>query len=41
MRFYVYDRRISLEVFHAVSDGGGALVFFKTLLAVYLREPGT
>ena len=40
VRFYVYDRRISLEVFHAVSDGGGALVFFKTLLAVYLRELG-
>ena len=40
VRFYCYDRRISLEVFHAVSDGGGALVFFKTLLAVYLRELG-
>ena len=40
VRFYVYERRISLEVFHAVSDGGGALVFFKTLLAVYLRELG-
>ena len=40
VRFYCYERRISVEVFHAVSDGGGALVFFKTLLAVYLRELG-
>ena len=40
VRFYCYEHRISVEVFHAVSDGGGALVFFKTLLAVYLRELG-
>lgn len=40
VRFYYYEKRISLEVFHAVSDGAGALVFFKTLLAVYLRERG-
>ena len=40
VRFYYYERRISVEVFHAVSDGGGALVFFKTLLTVYLREMG-
>ena len=40
VRFYYYEKRISVEVFHAVSDGGGALVFFKTLLAVYLRELG-
>ena len=40
VRFYYYERRISIEVFHAVSDGGGALVFFRTLLAVYLREMG-
>lgn len=40
VRFYYYERRISLEVFHALSDGAGSLVFFKTLLAVYLRELG-
>ena len=40
VRFYYYHCRISVEVFHAVSDGGGALVFFKTLLAVYLGELG-
>ena len=40
VRFYYYRRRISLEVFHALSDGSGALTFFRTLLAVYLRETG-
>ena len=40
VRFFYYERRISLEVFHAVSDGAGSLTFFRTLLAVYLRELG-
>ncbi len=40
IRFFYYERRISLEVFHAVSDGAGSLVLFRTLLAVYLRELG-
>lgn len=40
VRFFYYERRISLEVFHAISDGAGALVFLRTLLAVYLRELG-
>ncbi len=40
VRFFVYDRRISIEVFHALSDGGGAIVFFVTLLAEYLRQLG-
>lgn len=40
VRFYYYERRISIEVFHAISDGGGAMVFLRTLLAVYLREKG-
>lgn len=29
-----------MEVFHAISDGAGTLVFLRTLLAVYLRELG-
>ena len=33
VRFYYYRNRISIEVFHALSDGGGAIVFFRTLLA--------
>ena len=40
MRFFYYERRIAVEVFHAVSDGVGTLTMFKTLLAVYLREMG-
>lgn len=40
VRFYVYRSRISIEVFHALSDGAGALVFFRTLLAAYLRALG-
>lgn len=40
VRFFYYEHRISLEVFHAISDGGGAIIFFRTLLAVYLRELG-
>lgn len=40
VRVYYYQKRISIECFHAVSDGIGALIFFKTLLAVYLREGG-
>lgn len=40
VRFYVYENRISIEVFHALSDGGGAMVFFKTLLAEYFRRLG-
>jgi len=40
VRFYYYEHRISFEAFHALSDGAGALVLFRTLLAVYLRELG-
>ena len=40
IRFYYYEKRVSLEVFHALSDGAGALVFFRTVLAAYFRETG-
>ena len=40
IRFFYYGHRISLEVFHVLSDGAGAVTFFRTLLAVYLRELG-
>ncbi len=39
-RVRVKGRRIALEMHHALSDGGGALVFFKTLLAQYFRYRG-
>jgi len=32
------DAWIALEVFHAVTDGAGALVFLKTLIAEYLEQ---
>ena len=35
-----YQSRISLEVFHALTDGTGGLVFLKTLAAQYLRLGG-
>ena len=40
IRFYYYEHRISFEAFHAISDGSGAMVFFRTVLAEYLRERG-
>lgn len=40
IRFYYYERRISFEAFHAISDGAGALIFFRTVLAEYLRQRG-
>lgn len=40
IRFYYYQHRISFEAFHAISDGAGALKFFRTLLAEYLRQRG-
>ena len=40
IRFFYYERRISLEVFHALSDGAGAMTFFRTVLAAYLRHTG-
>lgn len=36
-RVIVYGKRIALEIFHSVTDGSGALVFLKTLLAEYLQ----
>lgn len=40
VRVYYYQRRISLEVFHSISDGLGALYLLRTLTAVYLRLKG-
>ncbi len=35
-RVFYYNRRISIEVFHALSDGKGALGFMHTLVSHYL-----
>ena len=40
IRIYYYRCRISLEVFHSLSDGSGALKLLKTITAVYLRLKG-
>jgi len=37
-RVIVYKNRIALEIYHALTDGNGAMVFLKTLVAEYLRE---
>ncbi len=38
MRVRVYENRIAVEIFHAITDGNGGLVFLKTLVAAYLKE---
>lgn len=37
-RVCIYKRRISLEVFHALADGMGAVHFLRTLVWFYLSE---
>lgn len=38
LRVIVYKRRIALEIFHSITDGNGALVFLKSLVAEYLQQ---
>jgi len=37
-RVIVYEKRIAVEFFHAVTDGNGGLVFLKTLVSEYLYQ---
>lgn len=37
-RVYYFKKRISLEVFHALADGMGAMRFLRTLVYFYLSE---
>jgi len=37
-RVLVRDNSISVEFFHIITDGGGALFFLKTLLNIYFRH---
>ncbi len=39
--FFHYRNRISLEMFHSLSDGGGAFQFLKTILYRYHELKGT
>lgn len=38
LRVIVWQRRVAVEFFHSLTDGNGALVFLKSLLAEYLRQ---
>ena len=38
VRVLVYQKRIAVEIFHSLTDGNGALVFLKTLVAEYLQQ---
>jgi len=38
LRIIAYDRRIAVEYFHSLTDGTGALVFLKSLVAEYLEQ---
>lgn len=40
IRVLYYDRRISVEFFHSITDGSGGMIFLKTLGAEYLRLRG-
>ena len=37
-RIIVYKNRIAVEFFHSLTDGNGALIFLKNLLAEYLEQ---
>ena len=39
-KVYYFENRVSVEFYHAITDGFGASRFFMTLLAVYLRLTG-
>lgn len=39
-RVFYYEKRISVEIYHAIADGYGATRFFMTLVAAYLRQTG-
>ncbi|MBQ3085589.1 MAG: alpha/beta hydrolase fold domain-containing protein [Clostridia bacterium] len=37
-RVLYYKRRIAVEIFHSLTDGTGALIFLKSLVAEYLQQ---
>ncbi len=37
-RVIVYGKRIAVEFFHSLTDGNGALIFLKTLIAEYIQQ---
>lgn len=39
-RVFYYNNRVTLEIFHALTDGFGSTVFLSTIVAEYLRMKG-
>ena len=37
-RVLVYDKRVAVEFFHALTDGNGGLIFLKTLVSEYIYQ---
>ncbi|WP_291855860.1 hypothetical protein [Marinilabilia sp.] len=40
LRFLIWEKSISLEVSHILTDGGGAFEFLRTVLILYFKECG-
>jgi NRPS condensation-like uncharacterized protein len=40
IEIYYHRQRISIEIFHSITDGRGGMEFLKTLTLAYLREKG-
>ena len=38
LRVVVYHRRIAIELFHSLTDGTGAMIFLKSLVAEYIQQ---
>ncbi len=38
LRVIVYKNRLALELFHALTDGNGAMIFLKSLTAEYIQQ---
>lgn len=38
LRVIAYKKRIAVEIFHSLTDGTGALIFLKSLVAEYLQQ---
>ncbi len=37
-RVIVYENRVALELFHSITDGSGAMIFLKSLVAEYIQQ---
>lgn len=38
IRVIVYENRVAVELFHSLTDGTGAMIFLKSLVAEYLQQ---